>query len=88
MNLFYRRYIVFLISIPLLMAGNSNVSSMKKMAVEKVEEQAKLIQEMVDMIYSFGELGFQEFPIQVLKDGEVKTIREAAKSYKEINLDE
>jgi len=34
------------------------------------------------------ELGFKEFPIQVLKDGEVKTIREAAKSYKEINLDE
>ncbi len=34
------------------------------------------------------ELGIQEFPIQVLKDGEVKTIREAAKSYKEINLDE
>ena len=61
MNLFYRRSIIFLVSIPLLIAGNSNVSNMKKMAVEKVEEQAKLIQEMVDMIYSFGELGFQEF---------------------------
>ena len=61
MNLFYRRSIIFLVSIPLLIAGNSNVSNMKKMAIEKVEEQAKLIQEMVDMIYSFGELGFQEF---------------------------
>ena len=34
------------------------------------------------------ELGFTEFPIQVLKDDEVPTIREAAKSYKEINLDD
>ena len=34
------------------------------------------------------ELGFTEFPIQVLKDDEVSTIREAAKSYKDINLDE
>ena len=34
------------------------------------------------------ELGFTEFPIQVLKDDEVPTIREAAKSYKDINLDE
>jgi len=34
------------------------------------------------------ELGFTEFPIQVLKDEEVNTIREAVKNYKEINLDE
>ena len=34
------------------------------------------------------ELGFTEFPIQVLKDEEANTIREAAKNYKEINLDE
>ena len=34
------------------------------------------------------ELGFTEFPIQVLKDDEVPTIRKAAKSYKDINLDE
>ena len=34
------------------------------------------------------ELGFTEFPIQVLKNDEVSTIREAAKKYKEINLDE
>ena len=34
------------------------------------------------------ELGFTEFPIQVLKDDEVPTIKEAAKSYQEINLDE
>ena len=34
------------------------------------------------------ELGFTEFPIQVLSNEEVSTIREAAKSYKEINLND
>jgi hypothetical protein len=34
------------------------------------------------------ELGFTEFPIQVLPNEEVPTIREAAKSYKEINLND
>ena len=34
------------------------------------------------------ELGFTEFPIQILKNDKVTTIREAAKSYKDINLDE
>ena len=34
------------------------------------------------------ELGFTEFPIQVLKNDEVKTIRKAAESYIDINLDE
>ena len=80
MNLFYRRSIIFLVSIPLLIAGNSNVSNMKKMAVEKVEEQAKLIQEMVDMIYSFGELGFQEietsrYLIEILEENGFKVTK-------------
>ena len=34
------------------------------------------------------ELGFTEFPIQVLPNEEIPTIREAAKSYKEINLND
>jgi ParB-like chromosome segregation protein Spo0J len=34
------------------------------------------------------ELGFTDFPIKVLKNDKVSTIREAAKDYKEINLDE
>ena len=34
------------------------------------------------------ELGFTGFPIQVLKNDEASTIKEAAKNYKEINLDE
>ncbi len=34
---------------------------LKQKAVDYVEADAKLIQEIVDMIFSFGELGFQEF---------------------------
>lgn len=34
------------------------------------------------------ELGFTEFPIKVLKNDEVTTIKKAAESYKKINLDE
>ena len=34
------------------------------------------------------ELGLTEFPIQVLPNEEILTIREAAKSYKEINLND
>ncbi len=60
MKLFYNKCFVVIIAISFLAAEDSNVLSMKKEAVQKVEKQAKLIQEMVDMIYSFGELGFQE----------------------------
>ncbi|MCA6496083.1 MAG: amidohydrolase [Chitinophagaceae bacterium] len=35
--------------------------SLKKSALEQVQLKAKNIQEMVDMVFSFGELGFQEF---------------------------
>jgi len=34
------------------------------------------------------ELGFKEFPIKILKNEEVSTIREAAKDYEEVVLDE
>jgi ParB-like chromosome segregation protein Spo0J len=34
------------------------------------------------------ELGFTEFPICILKNDETETILEAAKNYKEVNLDE
>jgi len=34
------------------------------------------------------ELGLKEFPVEVLEDDEVKTIRKAAETYQEVNLDE
>ena len=80
MKLFYRKHIVVLMTISFVVAGNSDASTMKKMAVKKVEEQAKLIQEMVDMIYSFGELGFQEvetsnYLIGILEDNGFKVTK-------------
>ena len=40
------------------------LEAMKSEALELVEGQAKLVQEIVDQLYSFGELGFQEFETQ------------------------
>jgi aminobenzoyl-glutamate utilization protein B len=36
-------------------------AAMKKEAMAEVDEQAKLVQEMVDSVFSFQEPGFQEF---------------------------
>ncbi len=38
-----------------------DLQSLKKDAVKRIEERARFTQQMVDMIFSFGELGFQEF---------------------------
>jgi aminobenzoyl-glutamate utilization protein B len=37
------------------------VESLKKQALASVSSKEKSVQEMVDMVFSFGELGFQEF---------------------------
>jgi aminobenzoyl-glutamate utilization protein B len=41
-------------------AEAAKVEAMKTKALQIVESKAKNIQEMVDMVFSFGELGFQE----------------------------
>ncbi|MBX9599743.1 MAG: amidohydrolase [Bryobacteraceae bacterium] len=43
-----------------LLAQPPQLDSLKKEAVAEVNSRQKLIQEMVDSIFSFGELGFQE----------------------------
>src|ERR671913_1228928 len=40
---------------------SAKLAEYKKEAVKGVDEMAKLAQEMVDSVFSFGELGFQEF---------------------------
>ena len=52
--------LIYLLIIPFSFAQNQSSDKLKEMAINKVESQSKLVQEMVDMIYSFGELGFQE----------------------------
>ena len=40
------------------------LESFKEEALEMVQDQAKLVQEIIDQLYSFGELGMQEFETQ------------------------
>jgi aminobenzoyl-glutamate utilization protein B len=46
---------------PSFAQSNARLEALKKEVVTKVEARAKLAQEMVDSVFSFGELGFQEF---------------------------
>lgn len=39
----------------------TKVDALKKELIVEIDKQQKMTQEMVDMIFSFGELGFQEF---------------------------
>jgi aminobenzoyl-glutamate utilization protein B len=41
--------------------SNKKITKLKNEVTELVQNNAKLSQEMVDMIFSFGELGFQEY---------------------------
>ena len=43
---------------------DQRLEAMKSEALELVEGRAKLVQEIVDQLFSFGELGFQEFETQ------------------------
>jgi aminobenzoyl-glutamate utilization protein B len=40
---------------------SARLAALKAEAIQKVEARAKLIQEIIDQVYSFGELGMQEF---------------------------
>ena len=42
-------------------AGNPQLEKLKEDAVKGIDAKAKMIQEMVDQVFSFGELGMQEF---------------------------
>ncbi len=47
-------------AVPLAAQDNAKLDGYKKEAVKGVDEMAKLAQEMVDSVFSFGELGMQE----------------------------
>src|SRR6266403_5414031 len=59
-----RRFIRATVIISLLsafaFAQANNLDALKKEALEKVEARQQLVQQMVDQIFSFAELGFQE----------------------------
>ena len=44
--------------------ADPRLDDLKDEVIEMVEEDAEMVQEIVDMLFSFGELGFQEFETQ------------------------
>ncbi len=57
---------IVLLTLSFILPANSfsqkrKLKSLKKEAVQEVENKKRFTQQMVDMIFSFGELGFQEF---------------------------
>jgi aminobenzoyl-glutamate utilization protein B len=53
-------------------AANARLAEQKKDAVRGVDEMSKLAQEMVDSVFSFGELGFQEFETSKYLTGQLE----------------
>ncbi len=53
--------ILFAVPISLLGAEDARLKDLKARALQNVESRAQFTQQMVDMIFSFSELGFQEF---------------------------
>jgi aminobenzoyl-glutamate utilization protein B len=49
------------IAVPAAAQDNAKLAAYKADAARGVDEMAKMAQEMVDSVFSFGELGFQEF---------------------------
>ena len=41
--------------------SNKKINNLKNQAAQLVEEDKKMTQVMIDKVFSFGELGFQEF---------------------------
>ncbi len=64
----FRKTIIICLTVGLLPAGSmmaqDGFTGLKAEAVASVESMQKLTQEIVDSLFSFSELGFQEFETQ------------------------
>jgi aminobenzoyl-glutamate utilization protein B len=54
------------LAVPAVQARQADprLEALKEEALQKVQANSKMVQEIVDMLFSFGELGFQEFETQ------------------------
>src|SRR5438132_11535520 len=52
---------VLALSLPVFTQSSSRLDSLKKEAVADVEQMKDFSAQMVDQVFSYGELGFQEF---------------------------
>ena len=57
-------FITIFVPVGLGAQADARMQGLKDEALQMVEEDAKMVQEIVDMLFSFGELGFQEFETQ------------------------
>ena len=55
------RLFVLLFTVSLMASGQADVATLKKEASEKIDARQQFVQQMVDQIFSYAELGFQEF---------------------------
>src|SRR5207302_1787410 len=53
--------IVITLSLPVFTQSSSKLESLKKEALANVDEMKDFSAQMVDQVFSYGELGFQEF---------------------------
>ena len=53
--------IVITLSVPVFTQSASKLDSLKKEAVANVDQMTDFSAQMVDQVFSYGELGFQEF---------------------------
>jgi aminobenzoyl-glutamate utilization protein B len=60
MRPFIRGGMVTFLLVAFCFAQGNNLSALKKEALEKVDARQQLVQQMVDQIFSYAELGFQE----------------------------
>ena len=71
LTLLFRPSLTLFFAIGLMLAprlsaqdADPRLESLKEEALEKVQDRAKMVQEIIDHLYSFGELGMQEFETQ------------------------
>ena len=55
------RLLVLLFTVSLMASGQTDLAALKKEASEKIDARQQFVQQMVDQIFSYAELGFQEF---------------------------
>ena len=53
--------LILLLGLPLFSQNSANLEALKKEAIQQVDARQVFTQQMVDQIFSYAELGFQEF---------------------------
>ena len=60
-NVLFVAGLILLLTLPLFSQNAANLEALKSEAIQKVDARQVFTQQMVDQIFSYAELGFQEF---------------------------